>query len=95
MEKLTVEASRLLGCIKLLNHDVHKALLDDKLDPSLAYTHRLGTAFYTNLTVSVCSLLTCMPPTLGRMGLDYWHVLNFWSLKVKMRPHRHNIVCIL
>lgn len=52
MEKLTVEASRLLGCIKLLNHDVHKAMLDGKLDPSLANTHRLGTAFYTSLTVS-------------------------------------------
>lgn len=52
MEKLAVEASRLLGCVKLLNHDVHKAMLDGKLDPSSANTHRLGTAFYTNLTVS-------------------------------------------
>lgn len=75
MEKLTVEASRLLGCIKLLNHDVHKALLDGKLDPSLAHTHRLGTAFYTNLTVGLCSLLTCMLPTLARIDLDYWPVL--------------------
>ncbi|KAL3139121.1 hypothetical protein ABBQ32_005913 [Trebouxia sp. C0010 RCD-2024] len=50
MEKLAVEASRLLGCVKLLNHDVHKAMLDGKLDPSSANTHRLGTAFYTNLT---------------------------------------------
>lgn len=76
METLTVEASRLLGCIKLLNHDVHKALLDGKLDPSLAYTHRLGTAFYTNLTVSVCSFLTCMLPTFAMIDLYYWPVLN-------------------
>ena len=55
MEKLTVEASRLLGCVKLLNHDVHKAMLDGKLDPSLANTHRLGTVFYTNLTVRMCN----------------------------------------
>ncbi len=52
MEKLTVESSRLIGCIKLLNHDVHKAMLDGKLDPGLANTHKLGAAFYTNLTVS-------------------------------------------
>lgn len=50
MEKLTVESSRLIGCIKLLNHDVHKAMLDGKLDPGLANTHKLGAAFYTNLT---------------------------------------------
>ena len=56
MEKLAVEASRLLGCVKLLNHDVHKAMLDGKLDPSLANTHRLGTAFYTNLTVGSCTM---------------------------------------
>ncbi len=52
MEKLTVESSRLIGCIKLLNHDVHKAMLDGKLDPGLANAHKLGAAFYTNLTVS-------------------------------------------
>ena len=51
MEKLTVEASRLLGSVKLLNLDVHNAMLDGKLDPSLANTHRLGTVFYSNLTV--------------------------------------------
>ena len=64
MEKLTVESSRLLGCIKLLNHDVHKAMLDGKLDPSLANTHKLGSAFYSNLTVSLCSatlLCVCLP----------------------------------
>lgn len=76
MEKLTVEASRLLGCIKLLNHDVHKALLDGNLDPTLAYTHRLGTAFYTNLTVSVRSLLTCMLPTFAMIDLYHWLVLK-------------------
>ncbi len=53
MEKLTVESSRLIGCIKLLNHDVHKAMLDGKLDPGLANTHKLGAEFYTNLTVSI------------------------------------------
>ena len=53
MEKLTVESSRLIGCIKLLNHNVHKAMLDGKLDPGLANTHKLGAAFYTNLTVSL------------------------------------------
>ncbi len=52
MERLTVESSRLIGCIKLLNYDVHKAMLDGKLDPGLANTHKLGAAFYTNLTVS-------------------------------------------
>ena len=51
MEKLTVESSRLIGLIKLLNHDVHQAMLDGKLDPNLANTHKLGSAFYTNLTV--------------------------------------------
>lgn len=61
MEKLTVESSRLLGCVKLLNHDVHKAMLAGKLDSSLASTHSLGIAFYTNLTVSVCYL--CMQPS--------------------------------
>ena len=53
MEKLTVESSRLIGCIKLLNHNVHKAMLDGKLDPGLANTHKLGAEFYTNLTVSI------------------------------------------
>ena len=57
MEKLTVESSRLIGLIKLLNHDVHQAMLDGKLDPNLANTHKLGAAFYTNLTVQ-CSCLT-------------------------------------
>lgn len=66
MEKLTVESSRLLGCVKLLNHDVHKAMLAGKLDPSLANTHRLGIAFYTNLTVSVCYL--CMQPSAAMTG---------------------------
>ena len=51
MEKLTVESSCLTGCIKLLNHDVHRAMIDGKLDPGLAHTHKLGAAFYTNLTV--------------------------------------------
>lgn len=63
METLTVESSRLLGCVKLLNHDVHKAMLAGKLDPSLANTHRLGVGFYTNLTVSFCCLVSCMQPS--------------------------------
>jgi len=60
MEKLTVESSRLIGCIKLLNHDVHKAMLDGKLDPGLANTHKLGAEFYTNLTVSIAVSLCLM-----------------------------------
>ena len=73
MEKLTVEASRLVGCIKLLNHDVHKAMLAGKLDPSLANTHKLGTAFYTNLTVSVCSVVMYTQPLQGSHLLcDAW-----------------------
>ena len=51
MEKLSVESSRLIGVIKLLNHDVHQAMLDGKLDPNLANPHKLGSAFFTNLTV--------------------------------------------
>lgn len=53
MEKLTVESSRIIGCVKLLNHDVHNAMLAGKLDPGLGNTHKLGAAFYTNLTVSL------------------------------------------
>ncbi len=71
MEKLTVESSRLVGCIKLLNHDVHKAMLDGKLDPGLANAHKLGAAFYTNLTVSTALSLYLLH-FLGCKGMTAW-----------------------
>ena len=52
METLTTESSRLIGCVKLMNHDLHKAMLIGKMDESLSNSHKLGTAFYSNLTVS-------------------------------------------
>lgn len=59
METLTNESSRLIGCIKLLNHNVHRAMLMGKMDESLSNSHKLGAAFYSNLSVrslAVCSL---------------------------------------
>ena len=59
METLTNESSRLIGCIKLLNHNVHRAMLMGKMDESLSNSHKLGAAFYSNLSVrslAVCTL---------------------------------------
>lgn len=60
METLTNESSRLIGCIKLLNHDVHKAMLMGQMDESLSNSHKLGAAFYTNLSVSSACLCDFM-----------------------------------
>lgn len=57
METLTNESSRLVGCIKLLNHSLHQALLMGKMDDSLSNSHKLGGAFYTNLSVSAYQAL--------------------------------------
>ena len=55
--QLTVESSQLLGCIKLLNHKVHKSMLQGQMDSKLAGAHSFDK-FYKTYVVSLCSLLS-------------------------------------
>lgn len=50
MQQLTVESSQLHGCIKLLNHKVHKAMLQGHMDSKLAKAHTIDT-FYKSFVV--------------------------------------------
>ena len=54
MHTLTDESSRLLGCIKLLNHKVHQAMLQGQLDTQLAETQSMQT-YYDMSTVRSCA----------------------------------------
>ena len=55
MHKLTDESSQLLGCIKLLNHKVHQAMLQGQLDSDLAKTQSMQE-YYNTSAVSSHSL---------------------------------------
>ena len=47
LHRLTLESSQLLGCIKLLNHKVHKAMLQGQMDSKLARAHSLDKFYET------------------------------------------------
>ncbi|DBA78429.1 TPA: hypothetical protein ACH3X2_007923 [Trebouxia sp. C0005] len=47
LHRLTFESSQLLGCIMLLNHKVHKAMLHGQMDTKLAKTHSIDKFYKT------------------------------------------------
>ena len=49
LHHLTAESSQLLGCIKLLNHKVHKAMLQGQMDSKLASAHSIDKFYKTNM----------------------------------------------
>ncbi len=47
LQQLTAESSQLHGCIKLLNHKVHKAMLQGQMDTQLARAHTIDKFYKT------------------------------------------------
>ena len=58
LHRLTFESSQLLGCIMLLNHEVHKAMLQGQMDSKLAKTHSLHK-FYKTFVVGMTGNQHC------------------------------------
>lgn len=52
MQRLTVESSQLLGCIQLLNHKVHKAMLQGQMDSKLAKAHSIDKFYQTYVVIT-------------------------------------------
>lgn len=58
LHRLTFESTQLLGCIMLLNHNVHKAMLQGQMDSKLAKTHSIDK-FYKTYVVGMTSNQHC------------------------------------
>ncbi len=58
LHRLTLESSQLLGCIMLLNHKVHKAMLQGQMDSKLAKTHSIDK-FYKTYVVGMTGNRHC------------------------------------
>ena len=67
MQKLTDESSRLLGCIKLLNHKVHDAMLHGRMDAKLADDVSMDR-YYPTSTV-------CLDQLYYQVSCRHWHCL--------------------
>ena len=52
-KQLAKELGHLIECVKLVNVDCFKAMIEGAMDPALAATVKLDQAFYENLTVGL------------------------------------------